>query len=222
MKYPLLLAGVVGILAVTVGATVQLPLKPHRYEVPPDYPQKMLGLEFLPDSSALEVFFGASEPQRSSSIGAMRSALMRDNFFAASYTLFMLVFAVSCWAITRKKTYWMMALLAVWVGLSDFMENTLTIRLLDHLRAPDWQVQMKQMHFWVASKGLGLLLLLAGAAVFLWSAGRVGKVLALLAAVAVLAGFLSLTWIGFVNWSGLLGLKLFFPLLVVYCFYFRR
>ena len=35
----------------------------------------------------------------------------------------------------------------------------------------------------------------------------------LLAMGAVLTGLLSFVWIGFVDWSGLLGLKLFFPLL---------
>lgn len=222
MRFPLLAAGIVGLLAVLVGLTVQIPLKPYRYEVPPHYPQKMLGLEFLPDSTAVEIFFGKEDPERSLKFNAMKSALMRDNLFAGSYTLFMLVFAASCLAITRKKMYWLMIPLALFTGFSDLMENTRTLFFLDHLRTPDWQPFMARMHFWVMSKGLGLLGLLAAAAAFLWSAGKTGKILSLLATGAVLTGLLSFVWIGFVDWSGLLGLKLFFPLLVVYCFYFRR
>ncbi len=137
MQHPLLPAALVGILAIMVGLSVQKPLKDRQFVTPPHFPNKMLALEFIPDSTALHQFFGASAEERSGNMEAMRSALRRDNFFALSYTLFLMVFGIVCWSATRKAWYWLVLPLALLAGLSDFIENAQTLRMLDNIQSED-------------------------------------------------------------------------------------
>lgn len=220
MKHPFLPAGLLGVLAFAVGMSMQQPLKGKHFEVPPHYPSNLLGLEFLPDTSSIQVFLGPA-PTRQCNLKALQTALKRDNFFALSYTLFMLVLAIVGWTNTRKKVWLLMLPLALLVGWADFQENEQTLLLLDNMGNPNAPQLLTDMHQWVWIKSLGFAVLLIAVSTFLWTAGRVGRALSVLGTTAGLLGFLSLLWVGFVQFFGLLGLLLFFPLLVGYCFYYQ-
>lgn len=222
MRHPLLPAGLLGVLAIVVGFSVQLPLKDHNYVPPPHFSKKMLALEFMPDSMALNRFFGATDSETTANVEAMRSALQRDNFFAFSYTFFLVAFLVGCRAATKRAWYWLLVPLAILVGLADLLENAQTLRMLDDLHNEAVQMMLTRLHFWVWIKSLGMAVLLLGAANFLRSAGRIGQVLALLATLAAILGFLSAVWIGLFETYSLLGLSLFFPLLVLFCLFYRK
>ncbi len=221
MQYPLLPAALVGILAIMVGLSVQQPLKDRQFVTPPHFHNKMLALEFIPDSLALQQFFGEGTEVQTGNMEAMRSALRRDNFFALAYTLFLMVFGIVCWSATRKAWYWLVLPLALLAGLSDFIENAQTLRMLDNIQSEDIHIAIQRLHFWVWTKSLSMAVLLLVAANFLWQSGWVGRILALLAFAAAIAGFLSFFWIGLFETYSLLGLTIFFPLLVLYCVFYQ-
>ena len=230
MKKPFFIAGLIGLAAVVAALFVSRPLAGYTFQCPPGFTRPVVALEFIASEQELITFFGPSalagedgEMTLTDEKNAIRRSLGLDFMFIPLYTLYLMAFAWAIYRQNRKKGYLLLILLAALIGLADIFENGAIQMLLNKFMPPAHNLEVadfQRLHFFAWTKWLGLVLYFAAVLPFLRLAGRLGQLLTLAAVVVCCSGlwaFFHKDWIEQFTVS----VFLFFPLAVVFCFFYK-
>ncbi|MEZ4941527.1 MAG: hypothetical protein R3D58_11675 [Saprospiraceae bacterium] len=129
MKRPFLAASLLMLLAI-------LPMRMMRQSVadagfqPAPFSSPLLHAEFHTSADDVLALYGAGDNDvRQERTYAMRQAHRHDNFFLCIYGLFLAMFAVGGFRLTRKKYFLWLILLAVVAACADFLENYTIVQI---------------------------------------------------------------------------------------------
>lgn len=226
VKRPFLLAGIVGVLALAVGAVVNRPIAGVQFTCPEGFTRPILAFELMESNAEFVAFFGQDTPDRPVKIEKMTKALHRDNYFVPLYTLFMGLFALTIARQRRRWFDWALVAVALLVGVLDLFENYKQLYLVSTLTtrgavASEQDFQQLLWFAWPKWILLGVYFLalrrsFAGDNFF-------GRILALAALVALPLSLIAciMNWNQGAEWYVLMMLFGMFPLTLVYCFTYR-
>ncbi|MBK9336395.1 MAG: hypothetical protein IPM98_07320 [Lewinellaceae bacterium] len=219
MNRPFLLPAFLGLIAILLAMLMNLPLRGLHFDAPAPFTNPVLALEFAPSAETLGTLLGSDAD--GAKVTALRAATLRDNLFVFGYTLFLAALASVVWRQTRRKRYLLLGFLALFIGLSDLMENGAIQMLLsnfqnDMLLSDAMDFRRIRMFAW--AKWLGLAVYFGALAPYLWGRGwLLGRGLAIVAGIAVVLAVMARFYPEWIE-AYVTAVFAAFPLAVAFCF----
>lgn len=220
---PFLLSGIIGI-GVIILSLVLVKTEPrHTGDLAEGFFTPIVAFEFAESAQDVNlIFLDRSSQIITGAVEAVTFGTYLDFIFMTLYGLFLVTFSLICVALTKKSFYYWAAVLAVLALLFDLIENLQLLKIMDQLGTGSMVGELRYLHLFTWLKWGALALIFLMLIPFFRKSGAFGRVLAVLAPIPLVLGFLAYFVPGLLNELFALSISVMFLLTILFSFIHTR
>jgi hypothetical protein len=222
MNKPFFKTGIVGLL-VLVMSVVLLAVFPSKAPRMPDgFFTPIIAFEFIEtNAEVFQMFVSTDATIRQEIVNAMDLGNRLDYIYMCLYSLFLLLFSVTCAKISGKKFYYIGAAISTLVLAGDIFENIQLLGITAQLENGNFDALLTRLHIftWVKWGGMALIFVI----LFFWfkKGNLFSKIIGAVGLLSFHLGMISYLLRSVITEIFCLSVALMFILMIIYCFNYK-
>jgi len=173
-----------------IGRWMDQEIKSAEVAVPDGFKKSIMALEFAQDTTMIRTIFRLPQPDsiRVQKAERLIRSTRLDYAYILAYALFMILFALQCKRMGASNTLLAVSL-ALLAAIGDVMENEQLMKIFDQVAIGNAGTPeiFGRLRFWMALKFFSIGAFFGVLAPFLWRSNWLGKIVSILAALALIS-----------------------------------
>jgi hypothetical protein len=222
MRRPFLLSASIGVFVILVGLILNIIGPAPSAGLKGGFLTPVIAFEFATETEQLTAIFGPpASAVRQTMLHKMTNSTLLDFIFLILYGAFLLTFALTGAALTRKRILYLAAVLALLAPLFDVLENLQLLAIMAQITTHQNQIDLLPLHIFTWLKWGSLAVTFALLVPLLRTTCRFGHIIALIALINLILCFAAYIWPGLLNELFAVTTVLIFILLIIFSFTYK-
>jgi hypothetical protein len=219
---PFIKTGYLGLAVIAMSIILVFIFPSKAPSLPQGFFTPIIAFEFIqtPDE-VFQMFGGADLAVQKRMVGAMDLGNRLDYVYMCLYSMFLLLFSITCAKIAKKTYYYAGAALALAVLAGDAMENIQLLGITENLSTGDIEPFLGLLCLFTWIKWGGLVLVFLILSPWFFKGGLFSKMIGAFAIISFILGVAAFLQRSVVNEIFALSVALMFILMIIYCFVFK-
>jgi hypothetical protein len=188
---PFFLLSILSMVALLViGRWMDQEIKAAEVATPPGFKKSIMALEFAQDTAMIRTVFKLPQPDsiRVQKAERLTCSTRLDYGYILAYALFMILFALQCKKMGASGTLLAVSLTLI-AAIGDVMENEQLMKIFQQVAIGDAGAPeiFDRLRFWMALKFFSIGAFFLALAPFFWRSNWLGKIVSILAALALIS-----------------------------------
>jgi hypothetical protein len=219
---PFIKAGYLGLAVIAMSVALLFVFPSKAPSLPEGFMTPIIAFEFIQSPDEVFQMFGGNDlAARTTMKDAMDLGNRLDYVYMILYSMFLLLFSVTCKKITRNPYYFAGAGIALVVLAGDAMENIQLLGITANLSAGDITPYLEPLYLftWIKWGGIAMIFLV----LFPWflRGGLYSKIIGATGIISFILGFAAFLNRSVINEIFALSVAVMFILMIIYCFTFK-